>query len=308
MTAEGFFKELQRLIKSQPKPPTKVLFSENCDVANEVYHSKNVTYGFDSAKCTDSTYIYDSSRCDKVVDCDYAVESQLCYESVDAFKAYNCDYMSYCGANIQDSAYCHWCWDSHDLFGCVYLQNKSFCIFNRQLTEAAYREQVKKYRTWPPEKVLTIVEDLKKRFPVTQTIAAHNENSTYGNYMHYCKNCYMCFDAAYDEDSAYLDDTFDAKKCFDMSYTAIDANLSYEVISSATIFNSNYIFWSSKCDECSYMFNCVDVKNCLGCVGLNHKQYCILNRQFSQEEYEKISSQILSELRAKNLGWGNLLF
>lgn len=307
MTADAFFKELQKLITSRPKPPLKILYSEDCEYGDELYYCKNVKYGFDSAKCTNCTYIYDSFICDSCIDCDYAVESQLCYESVDPFKAFNCNYVNYC-ARIQDSSYCHWCWDSHDLFGCAYLQGKSFCIFNRQFTEEEYIEKIKKYKSWPPEKALAVVEELKKQFPMTQTISAHNENSDYGNYVHYCKNCYLCFDAAHDENSAYLYDTFDARNCLDMTYTTQGSDLSYEIVSSAKIFNSNYIYWSTQCADSSYIFNSSDLNNCLGCVGLSHKQYCILNRQYSKKEYEKISVQVLKELGSKNLTWGNLTF
>jgi len=307
MKAQAFFDELQRLINSQPKPPTKILFSEETEYGDQLMHCKNVRYGFDSAKCTNSIYIYDSFINDKCNDCDYAVESQLCYESVDPFKAYNCDFVDYC-ANIRDSSYCHWCWNSNDLFGCVYLQNKSFCIFNRQLTEKEYREKVKEYRKWPPEKVLAVVEELKKQFPLTQTIGAYNENTEYGNYMHYNKNCYLCFDAAHDENCAYIYDSFDCTNSMDMTYTTAQVDISYEVISSSKTFNSNYIFWSSNCLDSSYIFNSSDIKDSVGCVGLNHKQYCILNRQFSKAEYEKLSQEILAELRKENLGWGSIKF
>lgn len=306
MTAQSFFKEFKRIISSQPKTPLKILFSENCEYGNDLYYCKDILYGFDSAKCTNSVYIYDSFICDTCNDCDYAVESQLCYESVDPFKAYNCDYLDYC-ADIRDSAYCHWCWNSNNLFGCTNLQNKSFCIFNRQLTETEYKEKVKEYRKWPQEKVFAVLEELKKRYPLTQTIEAYNENTTYGNYIHYNKNCYLCFDAAHNENCAYLYDSFYCANCFDMTYTSQTVELSYEAISSAHIFNSNYIFWSKHCIDSSYIFNSDNLKNCLGCVGLAHKQYCILNRQFTKEEYEKISSQILAELSKANLSWNDLM-
>lgn len=307
MTAETFYKELQYLIDTIPKSPTKTTNCENCEYANSISNSKNIFFGFDSASCEDSMYIADSFDCKDVIDCDYAVSSELCYESVDPFKAYNCDYMSYC-ANIRDSSYCHWCWRSNDLFGCVNLVGKSFCVFNRQLTEQDYRQAVAYYRKWPAEKILGIVEDLKKRYPVTQTIEAFNENTTYGNYIHYNKNCYMCFDAAHDEDSAYLYDTFDAKICFDMTYTVDNSQASYEVVSSLRIFNSEYVLFSKNCIDSSYLFNCLDVKNSLGCVNLAHKQYCILNRQFTKEDYERISKDIKAMLRKENEGWNNLYY
>lgn len=287
--------------------PSKILYSENCEYGNELYYCKNVFIGFDSTNCSDCTYIYDSYMCSKCVDCDYAVESELCYESVDPFKCFNCDYIEYC-SNLSDSSYCYNCWAGSNLFGCVNFQsqNKSFCIFNRQLTEEEYREKVKIYKAWLPERILAEVEKLKKIFPVTQVVGAHNENTTYGNYIHYNKNCYLCFDAAHDENCAYLYDSFNCKNTFDATYSSDENQLSYEVISSAHQFNCSYIFWSENCLDSSYLFNCLDVKNSLGCVDLAHKQYCILNRQFTKEEYEKVSGEIFSELAKSDVRWNNL--
>ena len=143
MTTNLFFDELKKIINSFPKSPAAVLRSESCEFCNEVYDSKNMFYCFDSYKSTDSAYIFDSFMCATCVDCDYAVEAQLCYECVDPYKAFNCDYLEYCD-NIRDSAYCYSCSNCSDIFGCVNLKNKSFCIFNRQLTEVEYKEQVKK--------------------------------------------------------------------------------------------------------------------------------------------------------------------
>jgi|SRR5581483_117515 len=305
MTAQAFFNELQKIISSRPKYPTKVLYSENCEYGNELYFCKRVFWGFDDVKCTDCSYIYDSFLCAQCLDCDYAVESELCYESVDPFKCFNCNYIEYC-ANLQDSSYCYNCYPGKNLFGCVNLQNKSFCIFNRQLTEDEYKEKIKIYKTWAPERVLAEVEKLKKLYPIMPAVEAHNENTIYGNYIHYDKNCYLCFDAAHDENGAYLYDTFEANNTLDATYCGDHADLSYEVVSSARLFNCNYVYWSEKCQDSSYLFNCLNVKNSLGCVDLAHKQYCILNRQFSKEEYEKISAEILSEITKSGLRWDNL--
>lgn len=305
MTAEAFFKELNRIIASLPKSPTKVVGSEECDFGDNLYYCKNLYSSFDSSNCTDSMYLYDSYMTATCIDCDYAVESELCYESVDPYKCFNCNYIEYC-ANLRDSMYCYSCTGGNDLFGCVNLQNKSFCIFNRQLTEEEYKIKVEKYKKLPAEKVLQMLEELKQKFPITQTNGGHNENTEYGNYIHYDKNCYMCFDAAQDENCAYVYDTFYCKNTIDATYAGQNVDLSYEAVSSASIFNSNYVVWSKSCTDSSYLISCFNVKNSLGCVFLTNKEYCILNRQYSKEDYEKISSQILAELRTKNLGWDSI--
>ncbi len=307
MNANTFFKEFKRIILSQPKAPLYAENNENCEYCNYVYFSKNSVYVFDSANCSDCLYLYDSYMCANLIDCDYAVECQLCYECVDIYKCFNCDFLENC-TFMRDSAYCYNCSNCHDCFGCVDLNNKSFCLFNRQLTEEEYKDQVKKYKSLPSERVLQILDDLEKHFPWTQTNEAHNEDTSYGNYIFYNKNCYFCFDASRNEDSGYLFDSFTEKSCFDGTYSSQNNELCYETISNVMCFNCNFMFDCSSCQDSSYCVNSTGLKNCLGCVGLSHKQYCILNRQLTKEDYEQISTQIKQELKEKNLGWDDLVF
>jgi hypothetical protein len=45
-----------------------------------------------------------------------------------------------------------------------------------------------------------------------------------------------------------------------------------------------------------YTFNCHDLKNCFGCVGLRKKQYCILNKQYTKEQYEELIPKIIEQM------------
>ncbi|MCL4415467.1 MAG: hypothetical protein M1365_02005 [Actinobacteria bacterium] len=307
MTSDVFFRELKKIILAQPKLASLIVNSENCENGSYVYSSKNLFNCFDVAKSVDSLYLYDSAMCAKCVDCDYAVESELCYECVDIYKSFNCDYLENC-SRIRDSFFSYNCHGCHDIFGCVDLNNKSFCIFNRQLTENEYKEKVKKLRLAPPEKILVEVKKLEKLYPWSETNEANNEDTKYGNYIFYNKNCYLCFDAARNEDCAYLYDSFYNKFCLDGTYAAIDNELCYETVDGANLFNCDYTVCSSHCQDSSYIFNCIDVKNSLGCVSLAHKQYCILNRQLTKEEFESKSKEIIEELKNKNQCWADLVF
>lgn len=308
MSADQFILELNRIIALQPRPPYKTYNSDQgCEYVNNLYYCKNLYSAFDCAQCSDSFYLFDSYLTVNSGDCDYAVESQLCYESVDAVKAYNCDYLEYC-ENIRDSSFCYRCIGGNNLFGCVNLTNKSFCVFNRQLTEPQYQEAIKKYKALPTEQILAYVEQLKAMYPLTQTIGDHNQNTDYGNYIHFDINCYLCFDAAHDENCMYVYDSFYCKNSQDMTYTAQNVDLTYEAVDSTEVYNCNFIVDSKNCHDSSYIFNCMDVKNSLGCAGLAHKQYCILNRQLTKEDYERIAPQIIQELNGRNAAWANLVF
>jgi hypothetical protein len=52
------------------------------------------------------------------------------------------------------------------------------------------------------------------------------------------------------------------------------------------------------CDHC--MNNC---QNLFGCVGLKHAQYCVLNVQYTKEEYEKLVPKIIDHMRRTG-EWG----
>ncbi|RJQ25856.1 hypothetical protein C4577_04540 [Candidatus Parcubacteria bacterium] len=306
MTAEAFFRELKKLILSQPKNPTHNLNCESCDYGDQLYYCKNMVYSFDCLNSNDCIYLFDSRKCVSSVDCDFTLESELCYECVDAHRSFNSEFLED-SHNMRDSSYSYACRDCHNVFGCVGLQNKSYCIFNRQLTEDEYKEKIQKYKALPTEKVLEMMEELKKRFPKTQTHGFNNENSPYGDYVYNSKNCYMNFDTRSDQDCAYLYDSGGNKNCLDSTFSG-DSEISYQLVDSAYIFNCDFVTYSSHCNDCYYVVNCSDSKNCLGCVTLSHKQYCILNRQLTQEEYERISKPLLEELKNKNLGWADLVF
>lgn len=306
MTAKTFFSELEKLVLIEPKPQAHILFSENCEQGEHIYYSKNLIYCFDCLKCSDSIYLYDSVMSNNCIDCDYTNESELCYESVGARKCFNSEYLENC-RNLRDSSFCYGCIDCNDLIGCSNLKNKSYCIFNRQLSEEEYKKYKEKLKNVDPEKILEELEKLKLVHPLTQTYETNSENCPYGNYVNYSKDCYMTFDSSHNEKSGYLYDTNKHKTSFDVTYSS-ENEVCYEIVDSGQSFNSNYIVYSAHCQDSSYLINCYSLKNCLGCVGLAHQQYCILNRQFTKEEYERISSQILSELKRENLGWAQLVY
>lgn len=306
MNDNVFLKELNKLILRYPKLPDHILDSENCDFCDYVFWSKNLIGSFADSKCSDSIYLFDSILCANCLDCDYGAECQLCYESDNPFSCFNCDFLSDC-ARLQNSAYCYACSDCHDLFVCTHLKNKSFCILNRQFSEEEYNKEIKKLKSLPSEKMLKMLEELELKYPRTQTFEGNNQNSEYANYIYQCKNCYLCFDVYRDEDCAYLFDSANNSNCFDFTYS-YQSSLSYEIVDSDKMFNSDFSVYSSNCRDSQYLFSCKDCEFCLGCVCLNHKKYCILNRQLTKEEYEKNSSQILVNLREQNLGWDNLNF
>lgn len=307
MTGQSFLTELQKLLNNTPSRPAKIINCENCVYCDYLSYCKNCTFCFDTANSNDCVYVYDSYMVVNSVDSDYIVECDSCYECVDAFKCFNCSFLDD-GTNMTDSSYCYYCINCTNVFGCAGLKNKSYCIFNRQFTQQEYEAKVAELKTKDPKKILAVLEELKKTLPLTQAASAHNENSPYGNHTYHNKNCYMSFDASHNTDCGYLYDSFYNTSCFDMTQASRYNEHSYEIINSEKMNGCAFAIECSNCQGSSYIFNSKGLKDCLGCVGLNYKQYCILNRQLDEETYKKLSQQILQDLNQMNPGWGTLRF
>ncbi|PIR59822.1 MAG: hypothetical protein COU68_03525, partial [Candidatus Pacebacteria bacterium CG10_big_fil_rev_8_21_14_0_10_45_6] len=50
--------------------------------------------------------------------------------------------------------------------------------------------------------------------------------------------------------------------------------------------------------DIQYSYNCFDCNNIFGCIGLRNKSYCILNKQYSKEEYESLLPKVIEQMYA----------
>lgn len=61
-----------------------------------------------------------------------------------------------------------------------------------------------------------------------------------------------------------------------------------------------YVWQSS---DMLYCDSCVSCKNCFGCIGLRHKENCILNKQYTKPEYENLKQKVIAHMQKTN-EWG----
>lgn len=127
--------------------------------------------------------------------------------------------------------------------------------------------------------------DLLSVVPATNVTSQNTVNSDYGVGMD-MKNCYMCFDSGYSEDSAYGVSLQKSKQCFD-TINCKSCELCYFVINTTNCYKA---FFSRNCTACSDVWfsqDCSGCTNCFGCTGLRGKNYYIFNQPYSKEEYHK---------------------
>jgi hypothetical protein len=60
------------------------------------------------------------------------------------------------------------------------------------------------------------------------------------------------------------------------------------------------------CDNAFYSTECSSSQNILGCIGLKRKQYCILNKQYSEQEYYALIPKVIEHMRQTG-EWGQVL-
>jgi len=123
-------------------------------------------------------------------------------------------------------------------------------------------------------------------------------NSDYSDQAGHIKNCYLCFNLDYTEDSAYSVQAPNCKNVLDL-LEVHHAELSYD---STLITECFRTFYSIDCDSCTDVWfskNLIGCNNCVGCVNLRNKSYHIFNVPYSKEDYkQKVDAMDLRSRRA----------
>lgn len=291
MTYQQFLEQYNNLKLSMPVEANHNTQSEDSDYGDYLSRCRSSFYSFDNADCRDIVYIFDSFKAINCCDGDYVIESENIYEGAEAVNANNCSYITYC-TRIYDSHFSWHCHDSNNLFGCVYLKNKQFCIFNRQYSKEEYELRIKELLKRPAEANLKEMEEVAMRFPTRPTHVSKSENSEYNNQVHYSKNLYLCFDSTHSENCAYMYDAHYNKNCYDITQS-FHSEFCYECVNSSKLNNCFFM------DDCTLVYDSAFCENCskgnhlFGCVNLDNKEYYILNKKYTPTEYDKEAKEIM---------------
>lgn len=300
---KSFFEQFYELQKVVPRANLAVFANtENSDYCNFVGDAKNCYLCSGSIFVEDCMYgnPYYSKNC---VDCFLVRKSELCYECIDSEELYHCVY-------LQDCYQCNDCCFGFDLkgcrdcIGCVGLRKKQYCIFNQQYSKEDYEKFSKSFDFCDKKKVEMVrgkVAELKLKHPHLAAVILSSENVS-GNYIFNSKNCSNCFQISENEDCSYNIQTTTSKDCHDMNYTEenelcyeyLGNYRNYKAIFSAICYGSRDVYY------CDYVTNC---KNCFGCVALKNKEYCVLNKQCTKEEYETMLPKLI-KLMKDHKEWG----
>ncbi|MBI5079323.1 hypothetical protein HZB06_01440, partial [Candidatus Wolfebacteria bacterium] len=299
-----FFAQFADLFRAVPKPHRDSIgemtgsdycdnagFLKNCYLVFNTGLSENCMYGTDidgSRDCADVA---------RVKNC------ELCYDLFDAESCYRVNFSAEC---VQ----CSDVWFSKNLVGCdncvgcVGLRNKQYYIFNEPHTKKEYFKKIKEFNFSSFKNVSQSRKDASiftLRFPARFMRGYQYVNAT-GDYIYHSKNVRNSFNVANMENCAYCQLALFGKTTDSMDVAVAGGDLLYEGMVSAgtrVLFGLNNFAKDLKnlnLSELQYCAQCRSCHNLFACVGLRNKQYCILNKQYTKEEYEKLVPQIIEHM------------
>ena len=105
----------------------------------------------------------------------------------------------------------------------------------------------------------------------------------------------MSFAVKDSENVRYIWDIMRYKDSMD-SYSGGDAELMYECTSSGRSYNAKFSTRGVHSTDIQYCFMARKCKNLFACIGLENKEYCIFNKQYSEEEYKTLVAKIIEQM------------
>lgn len=301
-----FFEQYRQLQLKVPRVGLFNLNSENSEYTHHSSYNKNCYMGVAMGGCEECLYGHWILKSKNVIDALYSDESENCYEVIYCIKCYETFYSEYC-ESMTSCWFCFECKGCSNCIACTQLQHKNYHVLNREVSKEEF-EKIKKEMLSDPKKfqeIRSAYEELKKKKPRRASRQINCVSCT-GNDLVDCKNAQSCFNCHELEDCKYIFDAGNNKNGMD-NYEhgwLKPSELIYECHGGMTGFNLRFCHICAEsrdltyCDAC--FNNCVDL---FGCIGLKHKSYCILNKQYSKKDYFNLKSEIINHMKRTG-EWG----
>ncbi len=301
---KSLFKQMEELFNVVPHTSIMNKQSENCEYSNLVVESKNCYLLFGCVENEDCDYGHIVWNCRDSIDNLYIFKCESCYECIDCLGSAKLLFSEECEACV-DSIGLFDCRNCLNCIGCVGQVNKSYHIFNQPVTKEEYKAFLEKYPLNEKSSIEYILKErdqLRKKLPQRSFFGSHNNNVS-GNHIYNAHNIHSSFDVKGGENSKFSFTVRKAIDSYDTSF-AVDLEKCYEVL---TADKSNQVIGSHiiiDCHDVYYSDNCYGSDNLFGCFGLRKKSYCILNKQYTKEEYQELFPKLVKYMESKK-EWGN---
>lgn len=304
------FEQLKELW--QAVPAQNLLIEGTC-VNSEYIHyagfAKNCYLIMHADFCEDCYYGYGFKKNLCCVDGFYNLSCELCYDCIDVNKCYGLKGCQDCN-NCHSSSFLRDCIGCKDCFLCVGLREKQFCFENKQLSKKEFQAKISSinlasYKQYQHCKSLLSTLESAHAF---KEFHGHNIENCSGDYIVNCKDTHASFDCEDVEGGKFLYQVVTgAKNDYDIYQYGL--NLSESLECSIAGNNCYHILFSHNvhvnCSDLLYCWFVQHSKNCFGCFNMHHREYCILNKQYSKDDYQALVPKIIQHMQ-KHHEWGEL--
>jgi hypothetical protein len=296
---KSFFHQWNELAKNVPRISLYQKNPVNSPFSNHSDNIKNSYLAFNSGL---SEYLFYSNwiiNSKELIDCYATFESELCYEMDNNKKCSRCSFL-YVGKNNIDSSYLYDCNNCMNCFLSSNLRNKKLYFMNKQFSKEEYEEKIKEFSgsfigRQKAEEIF--YNDIMPKTLRKYMICGKQKNSS-GDYIFggskNLKKCFRIYKAS--EDSAYSVDCADIKDCYDAYESAFNCEQQYDCHAGNRLSFSKFSSVSYDDHDIEYCEMCHDSEYLFGCISMIKKKYCILNKQYSKDDYFDILNKIKEQM------------
>ena len=288
--SKPFFETLRSLQLSVPFNATGNFEDPENSITSRSFGDQNSLF-VSACKSKNSYYLCNCDDAEGCMDCDDCMKITDTYHAIFSNRLHNCKYMKDCHDCI-DSSFMFDCRNCESCFGASNKRNKKFLFWNEQLSEEEWKKRVSEI-------------DLGDRAVLDETIAKYEKmingavwpenfnigcTDSTGEYLIDCSNTEFSSFGRDAHNCSYGFGLWGAKEC--AFCCILPGERCYQNGPSANCSDSHYSVSLTRCDDVEYSMNCYDCSHCFGCVGLRHKKFHILNKEYSEDEYYKKVDEI----------------
>jgi hypothetical protein len=271
--------------------------SLNCEYTHDVWFSKNCYMLFSGWHVENVMYSYFINAGKEIVDCllNFS-ETEFVYECINCTHGYRIKYSQFSRSCI-DSQFLFDCHNCSNCFMCYGLRNKRYYFKNQQYDKENYEKILKEYTL----DTFSGVEKSQKEYD--EFILRCPRRSTWmkqcvdciGDIISYSKNTKNCFVLKKCENCKYSDYGGFQKDSYDLTMSGeLSECYEGEIVDHSQL--NLFGLFSVKSQDIKYTQHCHNCKYVFGCDALRNDNYCILNKQYTKEEYEELLLKIISHM------------
>lgn len=294
--SKPFFEQYFELSKRVPLPALWYEFLENSPFNHYCTNLKDCYFCFRTHRSKNAFYSYNCRKIEDSLDCHDVNGSRSMYESIDVEDSELSTHIEICD-HISRSHFLFNCRNCVDCFMSSNLSGKQYYFRNQKMSKEAYDEALKKELLGSYSQIESLKREYKelKNQTIRKGDTCISTANSAGAFLLECNNTSRSFFARLCENLKFGSFCNKTRDTYDV-YAGSSNELNYEnagVGHTANVITSHQ---TTEASNISYSGYCDYVQNIFGCIGLQNKSYCILNKQYTKEEYEKLIPQIIKSM------------